>query len=149
MEPFDKYPCGGREQLGFVKGANCRHEYGLQFMQRTGQTKCAYCGADFAGDYETWLTMALDHVVPVSVCRQLGIPDEWADDCANKVLACAACNSFHNHFALTAGEPAPTDLNEFFYFRDRVFAKRKELILKSHENERAFFERRLWATPKP
>ena len=47
MIPFDEYPEGGRVLLGQVKGANCRHEYGLQFMQKTGQTKCAYCGSSY------------------------------------------------------------------------------------------------------
>jgi len=144
MRPFDEYPGAGRERLGCVSGANCRHEYGLQFMRKTGQTRCAYCGANFAGSYETWLTMALDHVVPTSVCRKLGIPAEWADDYANRVLACAACNSFHNRYTPAESPPTSIDLDEFFDFRDRIFAERKELIEDSHHKEHAFFERRPW-----
>lgn len=144
MRPFDEYPGSGRELIGRVSGANCRHEYGLQFMRNTGQTTCAYCGADFAGSYETWLTMALDHVVPTSVCRKLGIPDEWADDCANKVLACAACNSFGNRYVPTDSPPKPIGLDDFLALRDRVFAERKEIIGRRHQSERAFFDRRPW-----
>ena len=144
MRPFDEYPGSGRGLIGRVSGATCRHGYGLQFMRRIGQTSCVYCGADFAGSYRTCLTMALDHVVPTSVCRELGIPDEWTDDCANKVLACAACNSFCNRYAPTDNPPKPIDLDAFLALRDRVFAKRKELIEASHQKEHAFFERRPW-----
>ena len=142
MKPFDDYPGAGRTLIGIVKGANCRHEYGLQFMRKTGQTRCAYCKADFASCYETWLTMALDHVVPASVCVEWGLPVEWREDCANRVLACAACNSFRNRYKPPARQPVPNTLEAFFALRDKVFAERKELILKRHEEERSFFERR-------
>lgn len=132
MNPFDDYPGAGRDLLGRVGGANCRHEYGLRFVRKTGQTKCAYCGVDFAGSYETWLTMALDHVVPTSVCRALGIKDKWADDCINKVLTCSACNSFRNRYSLPDEPPIGEDLTAFLDLRDRVFAERKALILERH-----------------
>jgi hypothetical protein len=77
MEPFDSYPGGDGQLLGFSKGSNCRHQYGLAFMQRTGQKLCAYCGSDFTATYEQWLTMALDHVIPLSVCKARGIPEVW------------------------------------------------------------------------
>ena len=115
MIPFDEYLGGGRVLLGQVKGANCRHEYGLQFIHKTGQTKCAYCGADFGVSYETWLTMALDHVVPVSVCNGLGIRAEWQEDVTNKVLACAACNSFRNRYKSPAEVTCPKSRDEFLY----------------------------------
>jgi hypothetical protein len=88
--------------------------------------------------------MALDHVVPMSVCRELGVPDKWADDCANKVLACAACNSFCNRYALADNLPKPIDLDTFLALRDRVFSERKKLIELRHQEEQAFFERRPW-----
>ncbi len=143
MRPFDEYPSCGRKPIGRVSGANCRHEYGLKFMRKTGQTTCAYCGVDFAASYETWLTMALDHVVPTSVCRDLGIPDQWADDCANKVLACSACNSFCNRYAPKDNPPKPTNFEEFSKLRDRVFAERRELIMESHQRERDFFDEKV------
>lgn len=144
MLPFDEYPGGGRTPLGPVKGTNCRHQYGLEFMQKTGQTKCAYCGEDFVGSYRTWLTMALDHVVPASACAALGIPAEWQEDVTNKVLACAACNSFRNRYKPPADVRCPKTREAFFDLRDRVFAERKKAILQRHEEEAAFFGTRPW-----
>jgi len=144
MQPFDSYPHGGRALLGRVKGANCRREYGLRFMQVTGQTACAYCGLDFAAAYENWLQMALDHVVPSSVCKGFSLPDEWADDSSNKVLACAACNGFDNRYRVSVQAECPLTLEAFYALRDRIFAERKARIAERHRTEREFFERRLW-----
>ena len=105
--PFITYPHGVRTPLGRVKGANCRHEYGLQFMKVTGQRTRAYCGLDFADNYENWLQMTLDHVVPVSTGKAKGISEDWLDDSASKVLACATCNGFGNRYKLTLDELCP------------------------------------------
>jgi len=35
-------------------------------------------------------------------------------------------------------------LEEFFNLRDRIFAARKSGILEKHQEERAFFDLRLW-----
>jgi hypothetical protein len=142
--PFASYPHQGRVLLGRVRGANCRHEYGLAFMRKTGQTQCAYCGVDFTDSYEKWLTMALDHVVPTSVGKGLCIPIEWTEDCANKVLACAACNSFHNRYKPSNTLLCPQSLAEFFDLRDVIFVERKQLIAARHISERAFFDQALW-----
>ena len=128
MLPFEAYPQQGRTLLGRVKGANCRHEYGLQFMQKTGQSACAYCGLDFAASYENWLEMALDHVVPVSVCKYFSLPVDWTEDCSNRVLACAACNGFDNRYKQAIEEVCPQSLAEFFNMRDRIFAERKSRV---------------------
>jgi len=144
MKPFEDYPEAGRTPIGMVKGANCRHEYGLEFMKKTGQTRCAYCQADFASSYETWLTMALDHVIPASVCVKWGVPLDWREDCANKVLACAACNSFCNRYKPESGIPVPETLEAFFALRDRVFSERQDLIAKRRKDEEAFFDGRPW-----
>lgn len=147
MMPFDSYPHEGKVLLGCVSGANCRREYGLHFMQKTGQTTCAYCGLDIAASYENWLQMALDHVVPVSVCRSLSLPDEWTEDCTNKVLACAACNGFDNRYQpVSAG--CPESLEAFYSLRDRVFAERRGRIVARRRSEREFFQRRLWEQRK-
>lgn len=138
--PFTRYPGGGRSLLGSRSGANCRHDYGLTFARLTGVTTCAYCGVDFRGDYRTWLTVALDHAIPISVCRELDIPDSWAQDYANCVLACMACNSFDNRYRLTFKTEAPATLEEFFDLRDIVFKDRSLRIQKSHERELRFYE---------
>lgn len=146
MQPFDCYPEGGCSLLGRVTGANCRHEYGLEFMKLTHLTICAYCGIDFAASYEAWLNMALDHVVPASVCKALGVPLEWKEDYVNRVLACTACNTFGNRYALPAGTDRPTTLEDFLSLRDAVFSERRGLIRDKHQEERAFFEQRPWVT---
>ncbi len=144
MTPFDGYPGGGRTLLGRVSGTNCRRGYGLQLMRITGQTVCACCGGDFASTYETWLTMALDHVVPTSVCVAMRIPFEWREDASNRVLACGACNGFHNRYLSPVEASRPLTLDEFYDLRERIFAKRRELIAQSHISDRAFFESSPW-----
>ena len=143
--PFASYPEGGRALLGRVKGANCRHEYGLKFMRKTGQTCCAFCGLDFAATYQNWLQMALDHVVPTRTGTAKYIPAEWLDDSSNKVLACAACNGFRNRYKLSEAEVCPTTLEGFYDLRDRVFAERKTLVMESHQREQTFFDGKPWA----
>ena len=136
-----------RVLLGRVHGANCRHEYGLHFMKLTGQTHCAYCDMDLATRYADWLQMALDHVVPSSICMHLGIQKEWVEDCANRVLACATCNGFGNRYMAGENVVCPTSLEGFFDLRDAIFAERKVLIAQRHVEERAFFAKRLWEQP--
>ena len=145
MEPFDQYPGGGRTLFGPVRGAICRRGYGLDFMRRTGQTACAYCGLDFSSSYEAWLTMALDHVVPASVCNNNGFPSGWSEDGSNRVLACAACNGFRNRYRPLEAS-CPTSLERFFDLRDQIFEERLRLIAESHALDRAFFESRPWET---
>jgi hypothetical protein len=113
-------------------------------MRKTGQRVCVYCGVDFTASYESWLTMALDHVVPSSVCNLLGLPAHWREDCINKVLACAACNGFRNRYQPIGVVLCPTSLEEFCRLRDEIFSERKALIATSHESDRRFFEARPW-----
>lgn len=142
--PFQDYPGRGRRLLGGTRGTVCRREYGLDFMRKTGQRVCAYCGADFTDSYRTWLTMALDHVVPAGVCKGLGIPAEWREDCSNKVLACAACNGFRNRYRPPVEPNAPMTLEAFYALRDRIFVERSARIVESHDADRAFFESKPW-----
>ena len=145
-KPFIDYLHGGYKLIGCVSGSNCRHGYGRAFMLKTGQTKCAYCGTDFTSSYETWLTMALDHVVPTSVCKSYKISYEWSEDCSNKVLACTACNSFLNRYNPPKGISIPRKLTEFYSLRDRVFIERTILIARKHAEEKAFFKNQPWKT---
>lgn len=141
--PFESYPHQGRELLGRVGGGNCRHEYGLKFMQITKQTKCAYCGMNLTVTYENWLTMALDHVVPDKVCRNWGLPEQWREDCTNKVLCCRSCNEFDNRYQ-PKNSQRPSTLEDFYRLRDAIFIERHTNILKAHKRERAFFDQKLW-----
>ena len=138
--PFDTYPDRGQRLLGMRTLGNCRRGYGLQFAIRAGHTRCGYCDQDLVGSYEVWLSIALDHVVPVSLARKLQIPQEWVQDYANGVLACAACNGFDNRYTPSSNVESPASLGEFFALRDRVFTERKNRIRSCHELERAFFE---------
>jgi hypothetical protein len=140
---FDDYPEGGRKLLDPEKGTNSRHEYGPAFMRKTGQTKCAYCGVDFTAKYETWLTMVLDHVVPVNVCNSIGA-EKWRDDSSNIVLSCAACNGFCNRYKPPVDIVQPLTLEAFYKLRDQIFGERHNLIAARHKSERAFFETRPW-----
>ena len=138
--PFVSYPKDDTELLKSIwVGSNCRHEYGLKFIQLTHQNCCAYCDRSLTNDYYAWVTMVLDHVVPKSVCEALGIKPEWCWSLANGVLACAACNGFDNRYKLSSKLQIAT-FPEFLNLRDDIFIKRKERIQKKHEQEKEFFE---------
>jgi hypothetical protein len=141
--PFNSYPNYGRKLLGQVRGDSCRHGYGLEFMRLTGQTKCAYCGIDLAETYENWLNMALDHVVPHSICQTWKVPAEWREDYSNRVLSCTTCNTFGNRYSPKTLS-CPSTLEEFYNIRDAIFIERKNLILDRHRKERFFFDKRPW-----
>jgi hypothetical protein len=77
--------------------------------------------------YETWLNMALDHVVPYNVCQRLNVPKEWREDYSNRVLSCTTCNTFGNRYVPKDFQP-PTTLEEFYVLRDKIFIERRRLI---------------------
>ena len=142
--PFASYPLDGKALIGKVGGDNCRHGYGLDFMKKTGQIFCSYCNLDLVSTYQNWLSMSLDHVVPVSVGKALQISTDWIEDSANKVLSCTACNGFNNRYQFKGDHSSIQSLDEFFEFRDKIFAERKALILDRHACERKFHELKLW-----
>jgi DNA-directed RNA polymerase subunit N (RpoN/RPB10) len=140
--PFITYPKDEEElRKSIWVGSNCRHEYGLKFIQITNQNRCAYCDRPLTDDYYAWVTMVLDHVVPQSVCDALGIKPEWCWSLANAVLACAACNGFDNRYKLSSKLQIAT-FQEFLNLRDDIFIKRKERIQKKHEEEKEFYEKK-------
>lgn len=144
MQPFDSYPKAGKALIGRVGGGNSRRGYALKFMRVTGQTRCAYCDFDLTGSYRNWLQVALDHVVPESVCKAFGLPDEWIHDSSNKVLACGACNGFRNRYQPPPATACPTSLGDFYHLRDKVFVERAEGIRRAHEEEETFYSKRPW-----
>ena len=144
MLPFDSYPGRGRELLGIMRGSNARREYGPELMRRTGQRRCAYCDTDLTATYPLWLTLVVDHVVPISICQAINIPSDWCWDHSNTVLACGACNGFCNRYRPTFGIVPPPTLEAFYDLRDRIFGERKALISARHEEERKFFDKRSW-----
>jgi 5-methylcytosine-specific restriction endonuclease McrA len=145
MEPFDQYPHRGRELLGRPRPAfACRDGYGLELMQVTGQTCCAYCGVSLVGDYYRWLLMARDHVIPAGEAKRLGIPPGFSEDFSNLVLACSGCNGFRNRYRVAA-EPRPIwTVEDFLELRDRVFADRLQRVRERRALEIAKFNESPW-----
>jgi 5-methylcytosine-specific restriction endonuclease McrA len=119
--PFSAYPGGGREQLKQRPGFNTRHADAPEFMEITGVKHCAYCGLDLTARFEDWLTMVLDHVVPQSVCKNIGVDTGWVWNYSNAVLACGACNGFCNRYRPKEDCACPITLLEFYDLRDRIF----------------------------
>ncbi|MDQ3466693.1 MAG: hypothetical protein M3411_00465, partial [Chloroflexota bacterium] len=79
MNPFDRYPNGGRTLLGRSKGGTARRVYGLHLQQITGQSICTYCGLDLVSEYQHWLLLSVDHVIPTAEARRLGIPLDYSE----------------------------------------------------------------------
>jgi hypothetical protein len=149
MTPFDKYPEDGLKLLPKVRGDNARHGYGLELQRLTGQTSCAYCGVNLVDDYNHWLLLTVDHVIPAGECKRLGIPDEFRDSFSNTVICCSACNGFDDRYSIPWHEPAgdwPT--KRFFDLRPRVFEHRKASILARRAEEIEFFQNRPWESDK-
>lgn len=144
MIPFESYPERGQALLGPIRGSNCRKGYGLKFMRVTGQTSCAYCGISLIEPYTNWLQMAIDHVVPQSVCKGFSLSAEWTHDASNCVLSCAACNGFGNRYKPSTDTLCPTTLEEFWRLRDRIFIERSTVIQGKHAEERSFFDSAPW-----
>lgn len=146
MQPFDTYPSEESELLKPLKGTdNCRHGYGLNLQKRTGQTRCAYCGISLVDDYYHWLLLAVDHAVPASAGKPLGIPPDMLEGLVNKVLVCSGCNGFDNRYAVANETPrANWTLREFIELRDRVFSERKLRIAERRAREMSFFDQKPW-----
>ncbi len=87
--------------------------------------------------------MALDHVVPVSVCKDWSIPPEFCRSLANAVLTCAACNGFDNRYKPSFDKRQITTFQEFLTLRGEIFIERRERILKKHEEEKEFFKEKV------
>ncbi len=146
LRPFDSYPTDEAQLRQGLRGRdNCRHGYGLDLQIRTGQTRCAYCGLSLVDNYYHRLLLCVDHVVPVSEARRLGIPDELAGGLANQVLCCAGCNGFANRYSEVEEEPRESwTLEGFIELRNRVFARRQVIIAQRRAAEMEFFDRRPW-----
>ncbi len=140
--PFDCYPTTENGLFQPIwTGSNCRHEYGLKYMRLTHLHCCAYCGLDFLERFEDWLAMALDHVIPVSVCKKMGIYNKpWCYSLANAALACGACNGFCNRYSTSSDVHIPETDQEFLEVRNIIFLARKKAILRKRSEERNDFE---------
>ena len=143
MRPFDDYHGGGYTMLPKLKGGNARRDYGHWLVER-GQTSCAYCKMSLVDSYEHWLLLTVDHVIPVSEGRRLGIPKNWYESYSNIVLACSGCNGFRNRYEVSWREPKESwEESEFFEFRDRVFEEKAALIEAARNSETRFYNDRV------
>ena len=149
MNPFDHYPDGGRTLLGRRTGASARREYGLRLQRISGQSICTYCGLDLVSDYDHWLLLSVDHVVPTGEARRLGIPMDYSEDLIDLVLSCSACNGFDNRCRIVREPQEQWTLEEFVALRNRVFAERAPRIAARHEQDKAFFESQPWLDELP
>ena len=141
--PFDSYPKEENELLKSIwGGGNFRHGYGLKFIQKTGQNRCAYCGA-LISQFNTWLTMTLDHAIPISVCKKLDIEMAWCRSLANAVLACGACNGFCNRYKAPADTLRPETFTDFRALRNKIFLDRKHCIEKRRIDEEKHFNKEI------
>ena len=143
MKPFDDYPEGGAAILRKLGRSNARREDGLWLMNHAGQDKCVWCEISLVDDYYHWLLLNVDHVIPESECKRLGIPSEWHHSFTNAVLACSGCNTFDNHYSAEWQRPKSASewtLPEFLLLRDSVFKERRERLLKRRREEIDFFE---------
>jgi len=147
MNPFDSYPDDGESFLPKRTGSNSRHGYGLQLQRLTRQHTCAYCNVDLVSDYYRWLLLNVDHVIPESECKRLGIPEKWAQSLSNQVISCSGCNLFDNRYQMTGVEPKSNWVpREFFDLRNSIFKDRAEKIRHRRDEEQAFFSSEPWNT---
>lgn len=146
--PFDAYPHGGQQLLGRLSGGSARWGYGLRLQRITGQTRCAWCDVDLVANYYRWLLLSVDHVVPTSEAKRLGIPLEFSADSVNHVLACTGCNGFDNRYQGTQLPQETWTLEEFIALRDAVFRERLPRIAQRRARDLEFFESRPWHPPQ-
>jgi hypothetical protein len=85
-----------------------------------------------------WLSLSVDHVIPVGSGKLLGYPSEWIQDTVNQVTCCRACNEFLNGYRVTDQPPATVD--EFFKLRDRQFLAKRDWAEARHARERAWYD---------
>ncbi|MFQ6030785.1 MAG: HNH endonuclease [Dehalococcoidia bacterium] len=146
MMPFEKYPGDGAELLPRMASGTARRDYGLKLQRLTGQTHCAYCGISLVDSFDHWLLLSVDHVIPSSECKRIGIPTDWAESYSNTVLCCLGCNGFGNRYTIPWNESAETwSLDRFFCLRNRVFDDRKSKIMFRRAEEVRFFENKPWS----
>lgn len=141
VNPFDYYPKAGRERLGILPGGSAHSDYGRRLYELTGWGFCGLCGADLTHDFAAWRHFHVDHAIPTSVARALGIAAVFYEDAFNRVLVCGACNEYQNRFAYRpSADLAPIDTDEgFTSLRDAIFAERVALASTGMERDRALW----------
>jgi hypothetical protein len=140
MQPLEHYTERRHDDLELPSSsdsANARHGYAKEAMKYWGGD-CAYCGRDLIEDYESWLHLSVDHVVPSSVLKSWGKQcASWIGSRANLVPCCRACNEFLSRHPV--GDDLPNDEQAFIAIRDRVIREKREKALRRHAQEMVSF----------
>jgi HNH endonuclease len=100
------------------------------------QYTCAYCGLRMLKEFDVFLQLSVDHVVPWST---KGCDLTLIEDTANLVTCCRACTDFGDRYRTAL--PVPTSEDEFWDVRDRVFRERRSLILERRDQELERYKR--------
>ena len=137
MIPFDQYPGGGYQPIGIPTGGDgtSRTGFGPATFSVCGYY-CVYCGVDLGKDYRSWLSISVDHVVPLRV-PWCDARREWIEDKFNRVTCCRACNDFLQQ---SADVEEPETVEEFTTIRDRIFRSKCESARERHHVERWWFD---------
>jgi hypothetical protein len=137
MIPFDWYPHGGNEPIGIPQGSSSRRDYGPPTFKACGYF-CVYCGMDLNKDYQSWLCISVDHVVPKRVAWY-NVHQDWIMDGINLVTCCRACNDFLQQ-DFNVREEEPRTIAQFTAIRDRTFRAKCEYVRERHAKERRWYE---------
>jgi hypothetical protein len=112
-----------------------RGRYGRDIFEMHGYT-CAYCGLLMLKEFDYYLQLSADQVVPRST---KGYELALIEDTTSLVTCCRACNEFGNRYRPDL--PVATTEDTFWEVRDRVFGERRALIIKRREGELERYER--------
>jgi hypothetical protein len=148
LKPFDTYPEGGRSLLGPVSDlSDYRYSNAADMQSKTGQTCCAYCGADLTDSFDHWLLSSVERVVPVRQAAQMGVPPEYRRDAINTVLVCLVCSGLSGNYYVPESwqkKRKITDIEDFLTLRDKVFEDRKRRLNERRDREREYYQFRPW-----
>ncbi len=90
--------------------------------------KCVYCGRDMKDRFDDWMSLEIDHLIPVSKGRD--------DSLDNRVTSCHVCNRFKSNFLPENYKSLSRD-ELVDKIREYILGKRKEW---EDEHQKALIE---------
>lgn len=141
IQPLEYYTKRREDDLSPCPPSNgsSRTGYGRDAVAYWKASTCAYCGCELIDDYESWLHLSVDHVVPACVLKTWGTQyANWIGCRGNVVPCCRACNEFLNGYRVTG--KAPKDEEAFIALRNRVLREKRDRALRRHEQEKLSYE---------
>ena len=104
---------------------------------------CAYCGKNLIADFDAWMGIEVDHIIPTS--------KGGSDELSNRVAACSICNVQKGHY-LHPNYKSMTTEEILVAAREYVVAKRsawhKTYLEAIEEFKKKAPNKSLQATPK-